>query len=137
MQGQRGFLSCYANPFAKLDPDFCKRYVNVRVQKSGPFRRSEVGTNSIKTIIKTRTRIEMKYKLPILIKIGFLVFAIIIIGLAGFYYQAQKKAIQHDAEENLLSIARLKIDQIAAWRKDRLQERRWQQRERACRNFKR
>ena len=64
----------------------------------------------------------MKYKLPILVKIGFLVFAVIIIGLAGLYYQTQKKAIQHEAEENLLSIARLKIDQIAAWRKDRLQE---------------
>ncbi|KJS30572.1 MAG: hypothetical protein VR64_15240 [Desulfatitalea sp. BRH_c12] len=63
-----------------------------------------------------------KYSLPTLVKIVFLVFAVIIIGLIGVYFHIEKKSLQQEAEENLVSIARLKIDQIVAWRKDRLQE---------------
>jgi hypothetical protein len=63
-----------------------------------------------------------KFSLPTLVKIGFFVFAVIIVGLIGVYYQIEKKAIQQEAEDNLVSIARLKTDQIVAWRKDRLQE---------------
>ena len=63
-----------------------------------------------------------KYRLPPLVKIGFSVFVLITIGLGVGYYGIEKRAVQHEAEENLASIARLKVDQIAAWRKGRLQE---------------
>jgi PAS domain S-box-containing protein len=63
-----------------------------------------------------------KYSLPALVKIGFSVFVLIIIGLGVGYYGIEKRAVRQEAVENLVSIARLKVDHIAAWRKDRLQE---------------
>lgn len=63
-----------------------------------------------------------KYRLPPLVKIGFSVFVLIIIGLGVGYYMIEKRAVQQEAEEKLASIARLKVDQIAAWRKERLKE---------------
>lgn len=63
-----------------------------------------------------------KYSLPALVKIGFLVFVLIIIGLGVGYYGIEKRVVRQEAGENLASIARLKVDQIAVWRKERLQE---------------
>ncbi len=51
--------------------------------------------------------------------IGSLLF--LIIG-SLLFYRAQEQHLQQDVEENLTAIARLKVDQIVAWREDQLDD---------------
>gem|GEM_PF-432385 len=60
--------------------------------------------------------------LPIWIKACFAAIFAIIIVFAAIFYFSQRNAMQNQAEESLASIARLKVDQIAAWREHQLQE---------------
>lgn len=55
---------------------------------------------------------------------GILLLLALILLLSGgiFLYQSQKRAMQEDVEKNLAAIARLKADQIQAWRKDNLKD---------------
>ena len=48
-----------------------------------------------------------------------LVTAALLVG-GGAFYRAQKQAAQQEAEADLLTIAALKVDQIVAWRAERL-----------------
>lgn len=54
----------------------------------------------------------------IVVSLTFVVIALLIGG--GIYYRTQQLSLLHRAENDLLTIARLKVDQIAAWRTERL-----------------
>jgi len=55
--------------------------------------------------------------------IGATVAVLLALGAGGvWFYRAQEAAAREQAKKNLTAIARLKADQIAAWRRERLQE---------------
>ncbi len=63
-----------------------------------------------------------KFRFPVWIKIGFLAALLIIIGCGIIFFQLQKRTMYRQAEENLASIAWLKANQIANWRRTRLKD---------------
>jgi two-component system, cell cycle sensor histidine kinase and response regulator CckA len=49
------------------------------------------------------------------------VVIIALLSLGVWFYHAQERALQKKVEEDLLAIARLKVNQISTWRKDQLE----------------
>jgi len=45
-----------------------------------------------------------------------------LLGFGAWFYQTQERTMQREVEKNLTAIARLKADQIIAWRKDQLED---------------
>jgi PAS domain S-box-containing protein len=56
-----------------------------------------------------------------LMTMGALVF-LALLGWGAWFYQAQRQELRRDAEMQLEAVARLKADQIAAWREERLDD---------------
>ncbi len=57
---------------------------------------------------------------PLWLKTVLSVFVLAFVLGGAWFYQWQKQTILHDVEKNLLGIAQVKADQIAAWRNDQM-----------------
>ncbi len=56
------------------------------------------------------------------LKVLLALLFIVLLASGMFFYHIQEKVMCQKAEEDLAAIARLKVEQIAAWRKDRLDD---------------
>ncbi len=54
------------------------------------------------------------------IKAVLMLALLALVAGGAWFYRVQEQLMRHEAEENLSAIARLKADQIAAWRNDRM-----------------
>jgi two-component system cell cycle sensor histidine kinase/response regulator CckA len=59
---------------------------------------------------------------PSWIKISLVLALLALVVGGAWFYRIQEQTMRHEAEQNLTAIARLKADQIAAWRKGQLSE---------------
>ena len=63
----------------------------------------------------------MPPRAPLIATVGTLLL-VALLGLGAWFYRAQKQDLRHQAETQLEAVARLKADQIVAWRQARLDD---------------
>nr|NJM04156.1 PAS domain S-box protein [Desulfobacula sp.] len=56
------------------------------------------------------------------LRAGLVLALFVFLCFGAWFYRTQEKAMQREVEKNLTAIARLKADQITAWRKDQLED---------------